>query len=342
MFIIRDLLPRMLVCCLILQLFTAACTNSPPSEPDTVYAEIPPEAADGIPLEKSAICVWPYVGLRAEPGRKRDTKKGETNYLETIVFGEKVELLDSVVEVASEKRFYMLVRLRDEQIGWVHDYLFEKNSRLAVLTGEAEIYRRPDMMTLRDEIFVPGEIIAVIEDSVTAKFQDWLFVSGKEKDKKGWIPRKSGLTFQQADVNLALRLEKAIQEFNPATNQRFGPQDRLEKLQVIQADSVFQTSPLWSLVEEEINALVNSGKISLPQKEQQQLFIVDNAASLYAEPNSQADVLTVDLTAGSLVSLIQTGPSASFQGHTDVWYQVNWQGQEGWVFGYYTSLRKLD
>jgi hypothetical protein len=131
------------------------------------------------------------------------------------------------------------VRLKDGQQGWVHEYLFEKNARLGAFIKEVEIYRRPDQMTLKDETFEPGEIVATME-----RIGDWLHVSGREKKKKGWIRVGNNLTMAKKDLKVALLYYMAMQE-NSAEARR-------AKLQSITTDKALSGSVLIDLVEQKL------------------------------------------------------------------------------------------
>ncbi|MDP5169331.1 MAG: hypothetical protein NWR72_03745 [Bacteroidia bacterium] len=193
-------------------------------------------------LDSRAICVWPIVGLRKESGRKNYTSDKESNYLVPIYYGERVELLGQYDTVKSEKRVYMKIRLQDGQDGWVYEELFEKHGRLAVMTGESELFRRPDMMTLRDESLMPGEIIVVLE-----KKGDWLHVSGSKKAKKGWVKAQDNFSLQQNDLKTALLFYKAKQARTPE-------QERGRLISIL-ADQELKDSQLIPMVKKRLEEL---------------------------------------------------------------------------------------
>ena len=130
-----------------------SCSVNSQAEADTYppLKGIPSEEPDGIDRQNAATCVYPYAGLRREPGIQEKTKDGEKNYIIPIVYGERVEMLGESIDIEKEKRTYIKVRLKDGQEGWVHEYLFEKHAILAAVTTESELYRRPDLMTLRED-----------------------------------------------------------------------------------------------------------------------------------------------------------------------------------------------
>ncbi|MEZ4825038.1 MAG: hypothetical protein R3C61_01910 [Bacteroidia bacterium] len=194
-----------------------------------------------ISLEKVAICVWDVAGLRVEPGSKKLTKDKKNNYVESVYYGEKVEMLGEEVEIESENRNYMKVRLQDGQEGWVHDYVFEKNATLAAVIKDEELYRRPDIMTLRDDKLELGEIVVTMEQQ-----GDWLHVSGREKRKKGWIKMDESLSFNTLDVKVALLYYKALQEKTT--------ESRKAKLEEILNQKSFSGSVLVDLVKSTLDS----------------------------------------------------------------------------------------
>lgn len=224
----------------------SGCQNSGAysgSEADTLQFE---ENWDTLGIErgKVAICVWPVVGLRREPGRKDYTSGSnpQSNYLVPVYYGERVEVLDETDTVESENRVYMKIRLQDGEEGWVYEELFEKSGRLAVMTGGSELYRRPDLMTLRDEGLKKGEIVVVLEQK-----DGWIHVSGSKKAKKGWIRGVSAFSFRQDDLKVALLLFKADQLDDVA--------EKRGRLQNILEEESLKESVLIELVQNRINTL---------------------------------------------------------------------------------------
>ncbi len=223
-----------------------ACQDSgartSPSEETLDSQEFWQDTVPGIARDKIAICVWPVVGLRREPGRKAYASDRQSNYLIPVYYGERVELLGVFDTVKAEKRVYMKIRLQDGQQGWVYEDLFEKYGRLAVVTSSAELYRRPDLMTLREEKLIPGEIIVVLEVR-----EGWLHISGSKKLKKGWIRKPESLSFRQEDLKTALLFFKARQYRNPNLERA--------KLQEILNQQELGSSVLIDMVKERLSEL---------------------------------------------------------------------------------------
>jgi SH3-like domain-containing protein len=302
-----------------------------------------PEPMDSldIPIDRVAICVYDPVGLRREPGNQKTAKDGKNNYIVPIRYGEKVEMVLDTPEVEVKGKNYMFVRLLDGQEGWVHDYVFEKHGRLAVMTEAAEIHRRPDLMTLRDDRFMPGEIVVVIENPENpGKYGEWLHVSYRDKKKKGWIKRKKNLTFAKRDVQVALLYFKALQDENL--------QSRLNQLERIASRDVAQNSVMRPFILNEIDTLkVAVDPNYVPPADEappaeDKLFITQRGTSLHSEPIDYQNKGIAELSAGDVCTIIDRGERMAIEDMNDYWYHVRFEDLEGWVYGYFTSKRVLE
>jgi len=302
-----------------------------------------PEPIDSldIPIDRVAICVYDPVGLRREPGIQETTKDGKKNYIVQIRYGEKVEMILDTPEVEVKDKNYMLVKLLDGQVGWVHDYVFEKHGRLAVMTEAAEIHRRPDLMTLRDDRFLPGEIVVVIENPKNpGKYGEWLHVSYRNKRKKGWIKRKKNLTFAKSDVQVALLYFKAMQDENLKS--------RLDQLEKIASRDVAQSSVVRRLILNEIDTLkaaVDPNYVPPADEDsaaEGKLFITQEGISLHSEPIDHRGKGIAELSEGDVCTVLDRGDRMVIEDMDDYWYHVRFEDLEGWVYGYFTSKRILE
>lgn len=314
-------------------------TETPQFEPLT---ELPNQEPDGITRDKAATCVWPYAGLRREPGIHEKTKDGENNYIIPIVYGERVELLGETIDLEKENRTYMKVRLKDGEEGWVHEYLFERYAILAAITEEAELYRRPDLMTLREDKLEMGEIIVVIEDSMSLTYEDWLHVSNREKKKKGWIRRANVLSFSQDDVQLALRYHIAKQSKELDV--------KMARLEEILSDESFKESQLLNLVQTELKKVQAQipasssakSRVSPSSSQANQLKITKKSAPFYEHPDSDAASMIAELNEGDVCLVLEVGDRVMIGDNDDFWYKVQHQEREGWIHGSYTSRKTAD
>ena len=311
-------------------ILAVGCQGNNVSTPDLSMEDISvPVDSSEIPRDKVAICVWEVAGLRAEPGKHSLTADKKNNYLLGIIYGEEVEMLGEEKEMKDEGRTYMKVRLKDGEEGWVHDYLFEKNAKLAAVSGAMELYRRPDMMTLKDDKLLPGEIVVTMEQQ-----GEWLHISGREKKKKGWIRIGSdGLTFQTRDVKLALLYYKALQEKTADA--------RNEKLNSILKDKYFSESVLLELIENTVkNGIAEDTKRemnSITSPKSRELYITSTEAQIYSTPDTTSAVKA--LKKGDICEVLGKGEQAEIKDMNDYWYRVKHEDKEGWIYGYYTSMR---
>ena len=327
-------------CWLACLLITSGCNSqgkgrTPDSSEDLASTEVVEADSLPIPIDKVAICIWSPAGLRKEAGRKKYTQDGQTNYITGLEYGEMVEMLGPLDTLRNEgNRVYMLIKLQDGQEGWVDEYLFEKNGKRAVVTQEVEVYRRPDFMTLRNVSLQPGEIVVAMEEK-----DGWLHVSGREKKKKGWIRLDDNyLSLQNRDVELANYLYKAMQLRSS--------EERMQRLNDIIQDQRFNGSDLLSLVQERLSQEdttsqakelnLNPGRLA---KQTTSKLMVTAEAFIHSQPSSRDSIILTELEKGDECIVLSKGIEEIVDNKKDYWYKVQHEGKEGWVFGYYTSLR---
>ena len=301
--------------------------------------ELPqPEPIDtlGIPIERLGMSVYNPAGLRKEPGKKDYTSDGEKNYITGIYYGEMVEVVDTpAVEVENKKN--IKVRLKGGEEGWTHDFLIERYARRAVMTGEAELYRRPDMMTLRGDELTPGQIIAVLKED--PDYPEWLHVSSFEKRKKGWIRRENNLTFDPDEVQVAMRFYRATKIYRA--------DKRLEALSDLLRRDMTANSAFRSMIEaeyEEMKSRIDPKLVKEKPYEsgEDKLFITQGNTWLRPKPDPSDEQGILQLTEDEICVILARGDRDTIGEMADHWYHVRHNGQEGWVFGYYTSRRDLD
>ncbi|MEO0899030.1 MAG: hypothetical protein AAFY71_21640 [Bacteroidota bacterium] len=290
---------------------------------------------ESLPIGKSAVCIWtPYASLRHEPGKKYYTKDKKPNWICTIRYGERVEYLDSTYRVENEKKDYIKVRLKDGNEGWTQAYLFEKEGIPAVVLDKTELYRRPDPMTLRDDVLEPGNIIVVIKDSTSTKNSPWMHVSGKRKYKKGWIYETDHISTSTRDVKASLLFYKA--------NESKSTEEKLERLQAILEMPGFDKSPLYATVQEKIKQVENEAQKDDLIRPGAKLFVVENNALLRSTPDIVKDNQLLELSQDAVCIILGIGERDSIGAMYDFWYKVQFQETDGWIYGHYTSMRNLD
>lgn len=279
---------------------------------DSISSEAPEPQVD------FAICLWNKVGLRDAPGRN-------AKYLETIQYGERVELLGESQELTEEKRNYIKVKLSDDQEGWVNDYLFAVNGTLGVANQLIEIYKRPDIMASSGKEFERGEIAVITRSDK----EGWMEILGKEKKKTGWIQEGDNLSTEEIDVETVVRYQLAMAEESS--------EDKLKALEAISNTSKYDGSVFLDLVQTQINSLTNISEIS-----ENQLYITANTVNVRNLPTLEESEVLFQLNENDVCELLRkSDDQVEVNGNTDFWYEISFEGQTGWVFGHNTSKRVL-
>lgn len=272
---------------------------------------------DFTPFQDVAICLWGVAGLREQPGRGGNVN----DYLTSIYFGEKVELLGDTKEVDRERRTYIKIRLSDGQEGWVHQYLFSENSTLGVIAQEAKIYRRPDLMTLKDDVFEVGEIVAVSQQK-----DEWIKVSGKEKRKSGWIKGIDMISRREEDVVVSVLFQRALQLPNP--------REQLKELLSLVNNPKYSNSIFIDKVKTQLPIAEDLARIP-----DNQLYIIASRVNVRSTPEDSKDNVVLQLDEGIVCNVLSKGSEVEIDQIRDFWYQIEVEGQEGWVYGHFTSKR---
>lgn len=265
-----------------------------------------------------AVSLWNKAGLREEAGRS-------AKYITTVNFGELVTSMGEEEEIESEDRTYIKVRLADGQEGWVNKYLLAVDAMRAVAVEDIQVYRRPDLTTMTDDVFEEGEIFAVL----TGDRDDWVEVVGKERKKKGWIQTvTSKYETDEIDVTVAILLDRAMDESNPTA--------REEALSRIADNPSFSMSSLMPKVKEALSDVP-----TIPDLPANQLYITADKLNVRSEPDTEADNVVFQVSQGDILTIRRRGDLATIRGMEDYWYEIEKDGQVGYVFGYFTS-KKLE
>lgn len=275
----------------------------------------------------TAICLWPKVGLRDKPGRK------DTKYLTTIYFGENVTFLDERKKAEDEKE-YLKVQLSDGSEGWVYEHLFALGGELAIIEKETELYKRPDIMTFEGKKLEPMDMVVIFESE---EQEDWHEVTSMKREKKGWIQGDIDAIQNEIDVKLGILYWRAMEE---------SPEKKFELLENILANPNFKKSKLIENVNKALYD-TNQGEAfyikeldSFENLSSNKLGIKTDLANVRSEPSTTSDIL-FQVEKGNICHITAQGESLQeVNGVTDRWYKVNFNGQQGWVFGYYTTKRR--
>ncbi|MBO0321326.1 SH3 domain-containing protein [Muricauda sp. CAU 1633] len=276
----------------------------------------------------SAICLWPKVGLRDKPGRKN------TKYLTTIYFGESVEYLNETEQTEDDKE-YLKIRLSDGSEGWAYEHLFALGGELAIIDKETELYKRPDIMTFEGKKLEPMDMVVIFENEEN---EGWHEVTSMKRDDNGWIQGDIDAIKDDIDVKLGILYWRAMEE--PI-------EKKFELLENILANPNFKKSKLIDHVNKALYDNEEGGEAfyieeldSFENLSSNKLGIKADMANVRSEPNTKGNVL-FQLEKGDICHIIGQGASLEKVGdRTDRWYKINFSGEEGWVFGYYTTKRR--
>jgi len=268
-----------------------------------------------------AICLWNQAGLRSQPGRDKNAE-----WITAISFGEVVNLTGEEQTVESTDRTYLEMELSDGKQGWSNAYLFAKDAMRATALQDVEIYKRPDLLTFEGKKFEKGEIFAVLSGGK----EEWVEVVGKERKKSGWM-RKDGAKFStdEIDVTVAILIDRAMNESDPKA--------REEALRGIAENSTFSSSPMLSIVDEKLANIP-----TIPDLPANQLYVTAQNLNARSEPDNEAENVVFQLQQGDVCNIVERGELVEIRDMEDYWYKISFEGQEGWIFGYFTSKRLAD
>lgn len=322
-----------LICICTIFFFSWGCNFKSEKEAELYDSSIVSETREALEAPYSddvstAICLWPKVGLRDKPGRKN------AKYLTTIYFGETVKYLNEK-EKAEDDREYLKIRLSDGSEGWVYEYLFAIDGELAIVNKETELYKRPDIMTFEGKKLAPMEMAVIFENE---EYQGWHEITSIKKEKKGWIQGDMDAIQEEVDVKLGILYWRAMEE--PA-------EKKFELLENILGNPNFKNSQLIDYVNQALydsedgNAAYYIEELDSYQNlSSNKLGIKTTVVNVRSKPSTTSDIL-FQVIKGDICNIIEQGDSLEeINGNTDRWFKINFDGQEGWVFGYHTTKRR--
>ncbi len=278
-------------------------------------AEAANQRVDGTSL---AVSLWNLAGLRDKPGRGKDAE-----YITSINFGELVTHLGETEEIEKEKRTYAKVELVDGKVGWVNEYLLAVDAMRAVAIEDIEVYTRPDLTTYKGKKFKKGDIFAVLNGDR----DDWVEVQGKEKNIAGWVLNNdSKFKTGEIDVTVAILMDRAMEMDDPKAKE--------EALKSIAENSTFSTSALMPLVEEALTSVP-----TIPDLPANQLYVTATDLNVRSEPDNEADNVVFQLNQGDICNILTRGDLVKIREMEDYWYEIEKDGQSGWIYGFFTSKR---
>lgn len=161
------------------------------------------ENSSGDVRKGEAVCIWDNISLKESPD-----KSGK--WLASISLGEKCIFLNNEKEdINGEKKTrYLKMQLKDGKEGWVQSDFIVVGGKAGVVTQDAVIYSRPDLLTITGKSFSKMDIIGV-----KGIQNDFIEVAGKRKDGKwietGWI-KAPNISNSEIDIAVAKYAAKAL------------------------------------------------------------------------------------------------------------------------------------
>lgn len=170
--------------------------------------EINTEESAPAPEKMEAVCIWNNISVREEPSQKG-------KWLTSLSLGEQLTALNITAKDSIKDRDYVKVILKDGTEGWSISSFIVTNASGAAVRDEANIYKRPDLLTKTDEAFSPTDIVAVIETD-----GDWALVKGQRTGDtwidEGWV-KSDNLSHDAVDMAVAKFAKEAFAKEDPAS-----------------------------------------------------------------------------------------------------------------------------
>ena len=160
-----------------------------------------------VKTEAPAVCIWDKGSVRQNPAK-------DGKWISSMALGEKVTWTgDTFTDSTDDNRSYYHVRLSDGTEGWVSEYVVAIHAVPGILVKKAQIFRRPDLITVTEKGFEKMSFVAILETK-----DDWIQVTGEENKKKGWI-RTAAISTKDEDITVGLLVTKAKEEKDPVQYQ---------------------------------------------------------------------------------------------------------------------------
>ena len=163
---------------LVIGLQLSACGGEESQTPSDADSTAVDGAAAAIADEDLALSTWEGQSVRTAPG-----SGGE--WVATLPFGEKLELLGETQTDEKTKKSYAKVRLLDGKDGWVREDMIQAGGVLGAITETAQVYSRPGISNIKDETLEPTSLVVL-----TTKQDDFIEFTAQNKGNtrsKGWM-----------------------------------------------------------------------------------------------------------------------------------------------------------
>jgi uncharacterized protein YgiM (DUF1202 family) len=308
-----------LILCSLMLLFTfSACGGAANSGSDSADGTDQPDDQDDIPddVDRSniALSTWEGHSAKATPGN-------DGKWVASIAFGEELTLLNETETDEKSKKEYEKVKLLDGKEGWVRSDLIAKGGTLAAVGQDAQIYKRPGISNITDDMILTGTVVVL-----KGKKDDYSeFIARNDaanKRKEGWLLGEKALTTNQEDVSAAVLYSKAMNEKVPAKRQ-----EKLKQVVNNYPESVFARTSQNAL-----DAATASADLG-----EDQLMVTGDNVNVRSAPDVKQDNKVFQLGSGDICKIIERGEMDEIGGKLDYWYKISAKSQTGWIFGTFTS-----
>jgi uncharacterized protein YgiM (DUF1202 family) len=308
-------LSLLLLCLMWAFVFASCSSDSKGSEGEESEENVDEDVKEDLPSNSNvALSTWEGHSAKEGPGT-------EAKWVATIPFGEELTLLNETETDAKSSKTYEKVRLLDGKEGWVRADFIAKGAQLAAVTQDAQIYKRPSISTITDEVISAGTIVVL--KSKKDEYSEFIAKNdAANKRKEGWLLGEKALTTNEEDLAAAILLSKAMAEKVPAK--------RKEKLQ--QVVTQYPNSVFAKTAQAQIDAVDAGSNLG-----EDELMITGDNVNVRSEPDSKADNKVFQLNTGDVCKILERGEMDEIGGKLDYWYRISAKGQNGWVFGVFTS-----
>lgn len=312
----KGLLPVIL---LIVCLQLSACGGEESSNGSDSDSTAVDGAAANIADEDLALSTWEGHSVRTAPG-----SGGE--WVASLPFGEKLELLGETQTDEKTKKSYAKVRLLDGKDGWVREDMIQAGGVLGAITETAQVYSRPGISNIKDETLEPTSLVVL-----TTKQDDFIEFTAQNKGNsrsKGWMLGDRSYTVTQVDITVAILLRKALADKSH--------ENKVKRLEDIRRNSAYSESVFL----DEIDGLLNEEQM-VEELAADQLVIQGDNVNVRSEPKVGENKL-FQLSDGKVCQILEVGEYETIGTSSGYWYKVSADGKSGWVFGAFTSKNGVD
>lgn len=296
-------------------LFMASCGSEEKSDQEeTEESTKTTDDEDEGSNENTALSTWEGHSAKETPG-------AEGKWVASVAFGEEVELLNETETDEKSGKAFEKVKLLDGKEGWVRADFIAKGAEMAAVTGDAQIYKRPSISTITDDVITAGTVVVL--KGKHDEFSEFIAKNdAANKRKEGWLLGEKALTTNEDDLAAAILLSKAMAEKSPEKRK-----DKLKQVTTQYPNSVFAKT-----AQAQLDAADASANLA-----EDQLMIQGESVNVRSSAEVTPDNKVFQLNSGDICSILERGEMEEIGGKLDYWYKISFNGKTGWVFGTFTS-----